>query len=274
MSVYSQIVRKIESGGNDKAVSSTGAKGPYQFIPSTWAAYGVDGDGDGVKDPFNIADAQPAFDAFTAANARQLSSSLGRDPSYQELYLAHQQGAGGAIRILQNPNATMAELGLGKAASVNGGSGSDTAGSFAQKWFGKYDKMAAGVTGKNLDADGDGTISKAERDAAGMVDGGAVVDTGNGLDVTIRPGGGGGTGSLGSGSVPEAIDTQTKTEAGTAANALNQAVEFSRDYFGRAVLVLLGIVFVAGGVMIFGRGTAAGQMIAKAVPAARALPQA
>ena len=31
-----------------------------QFIPSTWAGWGVDGNGDGIADPFNIYDAAAA----------------------------------------------------------------------------------------------------------------------------------------------------------------------------------------------------------------------
>lgn len=38
-------------------VSSAGAKGPWQFIDSTWAIMGTDGDGDGSKDPENPKDA-------------------------------------------------------------------------------------------------------------------------------------------------------------------------------------------------------------------------
>jgi hypothetical protein len=33
-----------------------GAEGPGQFLPESWAAYGVDADGDGVKDPYSIPD--------------------------------------------------------------------------------------------------------------------------------------------------------------------------------------------------------------------------
>ncbi|UPV99040.1 lytic transglycosylase domain-containing protein [Halorussus gelatinilyticus] len=40
--------------------SSAGAKGPMQFMPSTWDAYGVDGDGDGYADICNYEGAIPS----------------------------------------------------------------------------------------------------------------------------------------------------------------------------------------------------------------------
>jgi hypothetical protein len=66
-------INSVESGfGANTGPSSAGAEGPMQFIPSTWAAYGVDGDGDGDTD---IAD--PADAIFAAANYLQASGAPG-----------------------------------------------------------------------------------------------------------------------------------------------------------------------------------------------------
>lgn len=51
------------SHGFNLGVSSAGAQGLMQFMPSTWATYGVDGDGDGKADIDNNADS-----IMTAAN--------------------------------------------------------------------------------------------------------------------------------------------------------------------------------------------------------------
>jgi hypothetical protein len=49
--------------GTDVATSSAGAEGWMAFLPSTFEEWGVDGDGDGVKDIFDAADA-----IYSAAN--------------------------------------------------------------------------------------------------------------------------------------------------------------------------------------------------------------
>lgn len=52
--------------------SSAGALGPMQFMPNTWDAYGVDGDGDGYADICNYRDAIPAAANYlTASGAPQ-----------------------------------------------------------------------------------------------------------------------------------------------------------------------------------------------------------
>ena len=49
------------------------AVGPMQFIPSTWATAGRDGNGDGVKDPNNVYDAALAAGYYLCGNGRDLA---------------------------------------------------------------------------------------------------------------------------------------------------------------------------------------------------------
>jgi Transglycosylase SLT domain len=61
-------INEIESGfGQNLGPSSAGAVGWMQFMPSTWAVYGVDADGDGTKDPNNPNDAIFAAAKYLAA---------------------------------------------------------------------------------------------------------------------------------------------------------------------------------------------------------------
>ncbi|HWX75142.1 MAG TPA: lytic murein transglycosylase [Solirubrobacteraceae bacterium] len=51
-------INEVETDyGRDLSISSAGAEGWMQFLPSSWAIYGVDANGDGFKDPYNPADA-------------------------------------------------------------------------------------------------------------------------------------------------------------------------------------------------------------------------
>jgi membrane-bound lytic murein transglycosylase B len=57
-------IGQVESGhGSNVGPSSSGAEGPMQFMPSTFAAYAVDGDGDGTTDIWS-----PADSIYTAAH--------------------------------------------------------------------------------------------------------------------------------------------------------------------------------------------------------------
>ncbi len=57
-------IHKVETGfGTGRARSSAGAQGPMQFMPATFGAYGVDGDGDGRADVNDVEDS-----IFSAAN--------------------------------------------------------------------------------------------------------------------------------------------------------------------------------------------------------------
>ncbi|MGH2945759.1 MAG: lytic transglycosylase domain-containing protein [Solirubrobacteraceae bacterium] len=50
---------RLDAPGVRSGENSAGAGGPGQFLEPTWRVFGVDGDGDGVKDRYNPADAIP-----------------------------------------------------------------------------------------------------------------------------------------------------------------------------------------------------------------------
>ncbi len=62
-------IGQVESGhGTNPNDSPAGAQGPMQFLPSTFAAYAVDGDGDGAADIRNPADAIYSAARYLCAN--------------------------------------------------------------------------------------------------------------------------------------------------------------------------------------------------------------
>jgi len=73
-------INKIETAfGTNLNVSSAGAMGWMQFIPSSWTTYGVDANGDGRKDPYNPVDA-------ICAAANYLQASGGQDNLYEAIF--------------------------------------------------------------------------------------------------------------------------------------------------------------------------------------------
>jgi soluble lytic murein transglycosylase-like protein len=69
-----------ESGWDASATSRAGAQGIAQFMPSVWRAYAVDGDGDGVKDVWNPADAIPSAAHFDCVLLDEVAGIAG-DPA-------------------------------------------------------------------------------------------------------------------------------------------------------------------------------------------------
>jgi hypothetical protein len=73
-------INKIETAfGTNTNVSSAGAVGWMQFLPSSWEAFGVDANGDGKKDPYNPVDA-------ICAAANYLKLAGGNDDLYQAIF--------------------------------------------------------------------------------------------------------------------------------------------------------------------------------------------
>jgi hypothetical protein len=90
-------INKIETAfGTNLNVSSAGAEGWMQFIPSTWAAYGVDANGDGKKDPYNPVDA-------ICAAARYLRAA-GGDKNIRQAILAYNHADWYADEVLLGAN--------------------------------------------------------------------------------------------------------------------------------------------------------------------------
>ena len=72
-------INEVETDyGRDLSVSSAGAEGWMQFMPSTWSRYGVDVNADGFEDPYNPADAIFAAARYLAAagGARDIRAAI------------------------------------------------------------------------------------------------------------------------------------------------------------------------------------------------------
>ncbi|HVD39297.1 MAG TPA: lytic murein transglycosylase [Solirubrobacterales bacterium] len=73
-------INKIETAfGTNTNVSSAGAVGWMQFLPSSWEQFGLDANGDGKKDPYNPVDA-------ICAAAHYLKLAGGNDDLYQAIF--------------------------------------------------------------------------------------------------------------------------------------------------------------------------------------------
>ncbi len=136
-----KAICKLESGGvgykPTAANPNSRARGLWQFMPDTAARYGLE-----LDERFDPEKSTDAAARLTRDNAQILKRLLGRDPSPGELYLAHQQGAGGAINLLSNPGSLAVNV-VGLAHVLdNGGSPLDTSAQFASLWVRKVGDVA------------------------------------------------------------------------------------------------------------------------------------
>lgn len=145
---YLARLATVESGGGRNMYNSEnpGVVGVWQFTEGTARQVGLN-----PKDRIDVAKSTAAVVKLTAQNASVLREALGREPTPGELYLAHQQGAGGAVKILSNPNARAVDV-LGKKQvelnlpkSMRGQTENITAGQFAQLWTGKFERTGGRI---------------------------------------------------------------------------------------------------------------------------------
>lgn len=131
----------IESGGDPSAQNdSSSAGGLFQQIDANAAAYGV-------SNRFDPVQSTEGAIRFAQDNTVALAKVLGREPTGGELYLAHQQGPGGAASLLANPDKLAVDIVGADAVKLNGGSLDMTAQEFANIWISKYNKIATGGVG-------------------------------------------------------------------------------------------------------------------------------
>lgn len=73
------LIKDTDGGAYDGDAVHDRAVGPMQFIPSTWATWGQDANGDGRKDPNNIYDAALAAGRYLCAGGRNLAVAADLD---------------------------------------------------------------------------------------------------------------------------------------------------------------------------------------------------
>ena len=102
-------IHKVESdfGRSDlpgvrSGTNSAGAAGPGQFLASTWAAYGLDADGDGRRDRYSVPDS-----VFATANYLHASGAPG---DWRDAIFAYNHAASYVEAVLQTADAFGTEI--------------------------------------------------------------------------------------------------------------------------------------------------------------------
>jgi hypothetical protein len=232
---YLERTAFLESGGDPLAQNpESSAGGLFQFIDGTAKDYGV-------KDRFDPVQATDGAVDVAVDNMRTLTAALGREPTGAELYLAHQQGGGGARALLSNTSANvvdaLAPLYKGdreraaRAVRLNKGNVNMTAGEFASLWLDRFNnaKTIAPTAGTPANANAVASrageaVQRAVNPSAGPVS----------VDVNLSSGGAPAapvtTGEVvvADATLPEAIPAETPT--GTqGASELSPAIAVDQD---------------------------------------------
>lgn len=135
---YLERTAQIESSGDPSAQNeNSSAGGLFQQIDSNAREFGVTNRFDALQSTVGAA-------KFARQNAAKLRGVLGREPTGAELYLAHQQGGGGAASLLRDRNRPVRELLSADAIRLNGGNLNMTAGQFADLWINKWNGSRGG----------------------------------------------------------------------------------------------------------------------------------
>lgn len=141
----------IESkGGRELVNPNSSARGPFQFMKDTGPEFGLMTEADRM----DFRKSADAAARLALRNKKDLEKRLGRPVSEGEIYLAHQQGAAGAAKILRDPNARAVDIlgadqvKLNLPANMRDRADQITTGEFAKLWTSKIDGGGGQAPGK------------------------------------------------------------------------------------------------------------------------------
>lgn len=98
-----------ESGFDPNATSSAGAQGIAQFMPGTWATWGVDADGSGVASPLDPGDAITAQGRFMCALLGKAQHSGYADPPIEQALAGYNAGWARVVQFQGVPPESFAD---------------------------------------------------------------------------------------------------------------------------------------------------------------------
>lgn len=129
-------VIRLESSGNPNAVSPGGGYiGLGQVGVAEFKAYGPP-----KGDRKNPCDNLMATANLAQNNARLLKHALGRNPTDAEIYLAHQQGVTGSLKLIEHPHNRSGDLVGDARIRGNGGDPNNSASVFINMWTKRFHK--------------------------------------------------------------------------------------------------------------------------------------
>ena len=130
---------QIESGSGANLYNPLSkAAGGFQFIPSTAKQYGL-------KDPYDLSQSAEAAARLAADNRASLQKAGIESPTAAQLYLAHQQGASGANKLLGGADTKATDIVGEKAVLWNAGKASMTGPEFADRIMAKFEGTTPAV---------------------------------------------------------------------------------------------------------------------------------
>ena len=130
---------QIESGSGANLYNPLSkAAGGFQFIPSTAKQYGL-------KDPYDLVQSADAAARLAADNRAALQKAGIESPTAAQLYLAHQQGASGANKLLGGADTKATDIVGEKAVLWNAGKTSMTGPEFAERIMAKFEGTTPAV---------------------------------------------------------------------------------------------------------------------------------